>query len=98
MVGAANLANRLTKLERGFVPKTELARPVEYSDKAIYMFLTDGGVLSVPLRWFPRLRVATPEQRAGVEISGGGISLHWPDIDEDLSVANLLAGVDPLSA
>jgi len=37
---------------------------------------------------------ATPEQRARYEIGGGGVSLHWPDLDEDLSVANLLAGAD----
>ena len=87
-----------SKFERSYVPQTTLARSVECSDEALYVFLTDGRVLSVPLRWFPRLRAATPEQRAGVEIGGGGVSLYWPEIDEDLSVANLLAGADPLSA
>ena len=47
---------------------------------------------------FPLLREATPEQREHYEISGGGISLHWPEIDEDLSVANLMAGVDRQAA
>jgi hypothetical protein len=55
---------------------------------------TDGRVLSVPLSWFPLLDNATPEQRAKCEIGGGGVSLHWPDIDEDLSIAGLMAGVD----
>ena len=50
--------------------------------------------ISVPLDWFPILRNATPEQRAGYEIGGGGISLHWPELDEDLSVAGLMAGAE----
>ena len=56
--------------------------------------LTDGRILSVPLLWFPVLREAMPEQRARYEIGGGGISLHWPALDEDLSIANLMAGAD----
>jgi hypothetical protein len=55
-------------------------------------------LLSVPLAWFPALRQATPEQRTRYEIGGGGISLHWPELDEDLSVAGLMAGVDLRSA
>ena len=58
----------------------------------------DGRMLTVPLLWFPRLFAATSEQRAAVEIGGGGISLHWPEIDEDLSVANLMASGDWRSA
>jgi len=58
------------------------------------VFFTDGRVLSVPLQWFPALRRASGEQRERYEIAGGGISLHWPDLDEDLSVAGLLAGAD----
>jgi hypothetical protein len=60
----------------------------------MHVSLTDGRIISVPIRWFPLLREATSEQREQYEIGGGGISLHWPDIDEDLSVANLMAGVD----
>jgi hypothetical protein len=60
--------------------------------------LADGRVISVPLIWFPLLYEATPEQRSVYEIGGGGISLHWPEIDEDLSVAGLLAGADEQSA
>ena len=48
-----------------------------------------GGVLAVPLAWFPSLLAATPEQRARVEIGGGGIGLHWPELDEDLSIAGV---------
>jgi len=49
---------------------------------------------SCQIIWFPLLHEATPEQRGRYEIGGGGVSLHWPEIDEDLSVANLMAGVD----
>ncbi|MEO6810930.1 MAG: DUF2442 domain-containing protein [Isosphaeraceae bacterium] len=44
------------------------------------------------------MRDATPEQRTRYEIGGGGIGLHWPDLDEDLSIAGLMAGVDVRSA
>jgi hypothetical protein len=54
--------------------------------------------LCVPLAWFPVLHAATPEQRARYEIGGGGVGLHWPDLDEDLSIAGLMAGVDWQSA
>ena len=54
--------------------------------------LLDGRTISVPLAWFPRLLHATDEQRANCTISGGGYGLHWPDVDEDLSVDGLLRG------
>jgi hypothetical protein len=80
------------------VPATALAKVVECDDAMLRVTFTDGRVLGVPLVWFPRLRDATPEQRAHYEIGGGGISLHWPDLDEDLSIAGLMAGVDWRSA
>jgi len=52
--------------------------------------LADGGTVSVPLAWFPRLLEATPKQRAEWELIGGGIGIHWEAIDEDISVASLL--------
>lgn len=52
--------------------------------------MSDGRIIAVPLAWFPRLLHATPEQRHRVEISLNG--LHWGDLDEDISVAGLLAG------
>ena len=85
-------------LERAYLPATALANAVEFANEAMQVFLTDGRALTVPLLWFPRLFAATPEQRAKVEIGGGGISLHWPEIDEDISVANLMAGGDWRSA
>lgn len=59
---------------------------------ALVVELMDGRVLSTPLAWFPRLMTATEAQRANWEVAGGGYGLHWPDIDEDLSVEGLLRG------
>ena len=83
------------RYQRAFVPATALAKRVDFDELTMQVTFTDGRILSVPLGWFPLLRAATPEQRAKYEIGGGGVSLHWPDIDEDLSIAGLMAGVDP---
>src|SRR5947208_5110521 len=80
--------------QRAYVPVTALAKGVEFDDAMMQVRFTDGRVLCVPLAWFPLLRQATPEQRARYEIGGGGIGLHWPELDEDLSIAGLMAGVD----
>jgi uncharacterized protein DUF2442 len=84
--------------ERSYVPVTALAKGVEFDDEMMRVTFTDGRVLGVPLVWFPTLLCATPAQRAKYEIGGGGIGLHWPELDEDLSVAGLMAGVDWRSA
>jgi hypothetical protein len=76
------------------VPTSALAKEVRFADDMMQVSLTDGRIISVPVIWFPLLNEATPEQRERYEIGGGGISLHWPEIDEDLSVASLLAGGD----
>ena len=85
-------------MEHAYLPTTALASAVEFTDEATQVYLTDGRVLAVPLLWSPKPAAATPEQRANIEIGGGGISLHWPEVDEDLSVANLMAGGDWHSA
>lgn len=66
---------------------------VECSNEELTVVLTDGRRLSVPLAWFPRLLEATPGARANFELLGGGIGIHWPDLDEDLSIEGLLRGV-----
>jgi len=86
------------KFRRAYRPTTALAQAVEFRDGMMEVYLTDGRIVSVPLIWFPLLYEATPEQREHYEIGGGGISLHWPEIDEDLSIAGLLAGADWESA
>ena len=58
----------------------------------LWVDLADGRTLGAPLAWFPRLLRADPEQRAAVEFSPSGRGLHWEALDEDISVAGLLAG------
>ena len=66
---------------------------VDVSKDELMVVLADGRRLSVPLAWFPRLLNATAKQRSNFELLGGGIGIHWPEIDEDLSVDGLLRGV-----
>lgn len=63
---------------------------VRVTDDALEVRLRDGRKVSAPLAWFPRLVAATPAQRANWEVAAAGHGIHWPDIDEDLSVAGLL--------
>lgn len=88
------LAKHEAKFRRAYVPTTALAKSVEFDDEMMHVHLTDGRIISVPLVWFPLLHEAMPEQRTRYEIGGGGVSLHWPELDEDLSVANMLAGAE----
>jgi hypothetical protein len=69
-----------------------IAVDVEVTDSAIRVALEDGRELSVPLEWFPRLREATAEQRRNWRLIGRGEGIHWPEVDEDISVIGLLAG------
>ena len=66
------------------------ATAVRFDDHIMWVDLSDGRTLGVPLAWFPRLLKATPAQREKVELSRVG--LHWEEIDEDIAVAGLLAG------
>lgn len=68
---------------------------VRFEDNSLWVRLSDGRTIAAPLAWFPRLLPATPEQRAQVELSKSG--LHWEALDEDISVAGLLAGQPDLS-
>ena len=71
------------------------AKTVRFDDDSMWVSLSDGRIIAVPLAWFPRLLHATPAQRLQVEISRHG--LHWDALDEDISVAGLLAGVGDLT-
>jgi hypothetical protein len=71
-------------------PPNARARNLEFLRDAFVVQLEDGRSLTVPIEWFPRFRDATPEQRARWELIGPGIGIHWPDLDEDISVAGLL--------
>ncbi len=68
-----------------------LATSVQCSDDVLQVVLMDGREVSVPLAWFPRLLHASPEQRDNWRLIGGGIGIHWEDVDEDISVESLLA-------
>lgn len=65
---------------------------VRCSADELVVTLVDGRILSVPLVWFPRLIGATPEERTNFELLGEGQGIHWPSLDEDISIAGLLAG------
>ncbi len=69
-----------------------LATRVTLSEDTLSVELADGRTISVPLDWYPRLMHATPAERASWRLIGGGRGIHWPEVDEDISVANLLAG------
>ena len=68
-----------------------VAVSVRVTDDEIQMTLADGREVSAPLEWFPLLRDATIEQRSKWRLIGRGIGVHWPEIDEDISVRSLLA-------
>ena len=68
------------------------AKEVRCSESELTVVLADGRIITVPLAWFPRLLSATSQQRSKFEILGGGHGIHWPDLDEDLSVEGLLRG------
>lgn len=69
-----------------------LALDVTFSADVFRVALEDGRELSIPLAWFPRLLRASPEQRQNWELIGRGEGVHWDELDEDISVAGLLAG------
>lgn len=69
-----------------------LASAVVCTDDELIVSLSDGRSLSVPIVWFPRLVKANASERADYELLGNGEGVHWPQIDEDISVAGLLAG------
>ena len=68
------------------------AESVRFDDHTMWVDLSDGRVIGIPLAWFPRLLHASPEQRADYRIGGTGQGLHWEALDEDISVPGLLAG------
>lgn len=68
------------------------AQRVAVSDASLTIDLVDGRTIIVPLAWFPRLWHGTPEERNKFEVFGDGAYIHWPALDEDLTVAGLLAG------
>ncbi|MGD1954117.1 MAG: DUF2442 domain-containing protein [Sphingomonadales bacterium] len=68
----------------------ERVADVRCTDDSLVVDLMDGRTISVPLAWFPRLLNASADQRASWEACGGGYGIHWPELDEELSVEGLL--------
>jgi hypothetical protein len=69
-----------------------LATGVDVTDDTLAVELADGRTISAPLGWYPRLMHATAAERNDWRLIGGGRGIHWPAVDEDISVANLLDG------
>ena len=70
----------------------ERVKDIHLTEDTLNVDLMDGRTISVPLIWYPRLFNATLEQRNNWQVCGAGYGIHWPDIDEDLSVEGLLRG------
>ena len=84
----------LSRRGMNIVAKTEpRIRDIKITSNTITAYLVDGRIVSVPLAWSWRLSEATPAQRAKWRIIGDGQGIHWPDIDEDISVEGMLHGV-----
>jgi Protein of unknown function (DUF2442) len=73
--------------------KTVSVRGVRVTSKVLEVVLRDGRTLAVPLEWYPRLAHSSPSERQRWRLIGDGIGVHWPDLDEDISIAGLLAGL-----
>jgi len=69
-----------------------IAVEARVDELSLYVRLGDGRELTVPLAWFPRLAEASPEARRNWRWIGGGVGMHWPDLDEDISIRGLLPG------
>jgi Protein of unknown function (DUF2442) len=68
------------------------ASSIRISDDALTIDFSDGRVLSVPIAWYPRLSHGSTSERSNWRLIGAGHGIHWPDLDEDISVTCLLAG------
>src|SRR4030042_6159051 len=68
------------------------ALDVNITDDTLTVDLADGRTLSVPLAWYPRLLHGTPEERRNWRLIGDGVGIHWPDLDEDISIEGMLLG------
>ena len=75
------------------VNETATATRVRVTPRALIVELRDGRTVSVPLEWYPRLAHGTPRERQQWELIGPGHGIHWPALDEDISVEGLLQGL-----
>lgn len=68
------------------------ARNARVTEEAVFVELADGRTISTPLTWYPRLMHGTQQERKNFKFIGRGEGIHWPDLDEDLSIEGMLAG------
>ena len=68
---------------------------VSFTEKSLHVSLADGREVYAPLAWFPRLQTANNKQRQHWRLIGGGIGVHWEDVDEDISLESLLTTAHP---
>jgi hypothetical protein len=87
--GSANIARGMTSSALDTAPR---ASEVSTTGEELIVHLADGRTIIVPLSWYPRLLDATPEQRSDFRLLGDGEYIHWPQVDEDLSISGLLRG------
>jgi len=74
------------------VEREAAASTIKVTDDELIVSLVDGRVISVPINWYPRLSHGTVEERSHYELMGRGTGIHWPLLDEDISVSGLLKG------
>jgi len=74
------------------IKREVFAESVHFSEDSMTVHLDDGRALSVPVAWYPRLLHGSKQERERFELIGDGEGIHWPDLDEDISVEGLLAG------
>jgi len=72
--------------------RTATAQHIDVTEDAVIIDLADGRTISAPLAWYPRLLHGTREERNNWRLIGQGEGIHWPDLDEDISVENVLLG------
>ena len=73
--------------------ETAEARHVRVTSDSLVVELRDGRIVSVPVKWYPRLAEGRPGERRNWQLIGPGTGIHWPDLDEDISVEGLLLGL-----
>ena len=74
------------------VEREAIASQVEVTEDELIVSLVDGRRISAPITWYPRLSHGTPEERKDYKLIGRGTGIHWPQLDEDLSVSGILKG------
>lgn len=90
LIETADAAANETMSISAVTSKLPLAQSVRFDAHRMHVLLLDGREISVPLEWFPPLRKASISQRKRWRLIGRGVGVHWPDLDEDISIAALL--------